>query len=168
MLLDAKTGFEFTKDGLIKVANAISKYPDSNKGSAVMELLYIAQDECGGWIPTAAMDEIAKILGISKMRVYEVANFYSMYNLAPVGKYVVNVCRTTPCWLCGSVDILATCKELLSIDLGETTEDGMFTLREVECLGACTEAPVVQVNNKYYEKMNKEKLHSLFEQLRME
>ena len=110
----------------------------------------------GGWIPRAAMDHIAEILLMAPMKVYEVATFYSMYNLAPVGKYLVQVCTTTPCWLCGSDEIVKTCKTHLGIGMGETTKDGKFTLVEVECLGACVNAPMAQINDDFYEDLTAE------------
>jgi NADH dehydrogenase (ubiquinone) flavoprotein 2 len=107
----------------------------------------------GGWIPRAAMDHIADVLGMAPIKVYEVASFYSMYNLAPVGKYLVQLCTTTPCQLCGSDDIVKACTSHLGTGLNETTPDGKFTLMEVECLGACVNAPMVQINDDYYEDL---------------
>ena len=107
----------------------------------------------GGWIPRAAMDHIAETLDMPAIKVYEVASFYSMYNMAPVGKYLVQLCTTTPCWLCGSDDIVNACTDHLGIGMNETTPDGKFTLMEVECLGACVNAPMVQINDDYYEDL---------------
>lgn len=157
--------FEFNKAFKKKVDEAISLYPKGKQQSAVMPLLDLAQRQVaeegakanpvyGGWIPRAAMDHIAELLDMPAIKVYEVASFYSMYNMAPVGKYLVQLCTTTPCWLCNSDEIVATCKKHLGIGLGETTPDGKFTLMEVECLGACVNAPMVQINDDYYEDLN--------------
>ena len=156
--------FEFTKAYKKKVDEAISLYPPGRQQSAVMPLLDLAQRQVGeegakadpvygGWIPRAAMDHIADLLDMPAIKVYEVASFYSMYNMAPVGKYLVQLCTTTPCWLCGSDDIVNACKDHLGIGMNETTPDGKFTLMEVECLGACVNAPMVQINDDYYEDL---------------
>ena len=156
--------FAFTKAFQKKVDEAISLYPKGRQQSAVMPMLDLAQRQVaeegakadpvyGGWIPRAAMDTIADMLDMPAIKVYEVASFYSMYNMAPVGKYLVQLCTTTPCWLCGSDDIVKTCKDHLGIGLGETTENGQFSLMEVECLGACVNAPMVQINDDYYEDL---------------
>ncbi len=156
--------FEFTKANQKRVAEIIALYPPGRQQSAVMPLLDLAQRQVaeegakaeppyGGWIPRAAMDHIAEVLGMAPIKVYEVATFYSMYNLAPVGKYLVQMCTTTPCQLCGSDDIVKTCTKHLGIGMNETTEDGKFTLMEVECLGACVNAPMVQINDDYYEDL---------------
>ncbi|XGA09098.1 MAG: NADH-quinone oxidoreductase subunit NuoE [Wolbachia endosymbiont of Xenopsylla cheopis] len=157
--------FKFNSQNKKKAEDTIKIYPEGKQASAVMSLLYLAQDQCGGWIPKSAMEYIADFLKIPHIQVYEVANFYTMYNLSPVGKYLIQVCRTTPCWLCGSEEILNTCKRVLKIDVGETTEDNLFTLKEVECLGACTAAPVVQINNDYYENLTPDKMEEIIEKL---
>lgn len=167
--------FEFTDQS--KVDEILSRYPEHAKKSAVMPLLDLAQRQVGeegmnaeppygGWIPRAAMDKIAEIIGQPKIKVYEVATFYSMYNLAPVGKHLVQVCTTTPCWLCGSADVAKACEEELDIHMGETTKDGKFTLIEVECLGACVNAPMVQINDDYYEDLSAESTKELLSALR--
>ncbi len=154
----------FDFDDQAAVDKIIAKYPKGRQKSAVMPLLDLAQRQMakkgakanppfGGWIPRAAMDKIAEIIGQPPVKVYEVATFYSMYNLAPVGKYLIQVCTTTPCWLCGSDEIVKTCKEQLGIEMGETTKDGKFTLVEVECLGACVNAPMAQINDDFYEDL---------------
>jgi NADH-quinone oxidoreductase subunit E len=159
-----------------QVEEIIARYP-KGKFSAVMPLLDLAQRQVGedganakppygGWIPRAAMDEIARILSMPPIKVYEVATFYSMYNLAPVGKYLVQVCSTTPCWLCGSDKIVKACEEKLGIHPGETTRDGMFTLVEVECLGACVNAPMVQINDDYYEDLTPERTGEILRALK--
>lgn len=147
-----------------KVQEILSRYPNGQQRSAIMPLLDLAQRQVGeegaraeppygGWIPRAAMDAIAQIVGQPPVRIYEVATFYSMYNLAPVGRYLVQFCTTTPCWLCGSTDILKAAEKHLGIHIGETTKDGLFTLIEVECLGACVNAPMIQINDDYYEDL---------------
>lgn len=160
-----------------KVAEIISRYPNGKQRSATMPLLDLAQRQVGedgavanppygGWIPRAAMDEIARILDIPPIKVYEVATFYSMYNLEPVGKYLVQMCTTTPCMLCGSGNIVKTCEDHLGIHTGETTADGMFTLVEVECLGACVNAPMVQINDDYFEDLTPESMKKLLSDLK--
>ncbi|MGZ9097971.1 MAG: NADH-quinone oxidoreductase subunit NuoE [Micavibrio sp.] len=158
------------------VEEIISRYPAGRQQSAVMPLLDLAQRQVGedgakasppygGWIPRAAMDEIAAILGMAKIKVYEVATFYSMYNLAPVGKYLVQVCSTSPCWLCGSDKIKKACETHLGIHAGETTKDGMFTVVEVECLGACVNAPMAQINDDFYEDLTAERTTEILQAL---
>ncbi len=147
------------------VQDVLSRYPEYGSKSAVMPLLDLAQRQVGltgpygpypvggGWIPRAAMDHIAEIIEQPPIKVYEVATFYSMYKLAPIGKYLVQVCGTTPCWLCGATDIIRACEEFTGVHMGETTADGLFTLEEVECLGACVNAPMMQINDDYYEDL---------------
>lgn len=143
--------FVFTAEMKAKADAHIAKYPAGRQQSAVMPLLDLAQRQNGGWLSKEALAHVADVLGMPVMRVYEVASFYTMYNLQPVGKNLVQVCTTTPCWLRGSGDVVAACEKHLGIAVGETTADGKFTLREVECLGACVNAPVVQVADDYYE-----------------
>ncbi|MDJ1257316.1 MAG: NADH-quinone oxidoreductase subunit NuoE [Candidatus Midichloria sp.] len=159
------TSFEFTKQNMKKVEEILKKYPNQNKRSAVMPLLHLAQEQNNNWVPKAAMDYIAKLLDLTPMQVYEVANFYTMYNKQPVGDNLIQVCRTTPCWLSGSNKITEICKKKLGIDIGETTNDKQFTLVEVECLGACVNAPVVQINNDYYEDLSPEKMDAVLESI---
>ena len=151
------------------VAEILARYPKGKERSATMPLLDLAQRQVGedglkanppygGWIPRAAMDEIANIVGQPPIRVYEVASFYSMYNLAPVGKYLVQACTTTPCWLRGSDAIVHACEKHLGLHMGETTKDGNFTLVEVECLGACVNAPMVQINDDFYEDLTADRM----------
>lgn len=165
--------FRFSAANARKAKEIIARYPSARARSAIMPLLYLAQDQIaqtgpygpypngGGWIPVAAMDEIARLVDQPPIKVYEVATFYTMYNLAPVGKYHIQVCGTTPCMLCGSEDILAICRETLGIGLGETTDDGLFSLIEVECLGACCNAPMVQINEAYYEDLTPNKMREI-------
>ncbi len=158
--------FKFTKDNTILVHDILKKYPSNQSGSAVMPLLDLAMRQCNGWIPEAAMKEVGNIINIPFIKVYEVATFYSMFNLKPVGKYFIQFCTTTPCWLKGSDELLEVCKRHLNIDLGETTNDGLFTLKEVECLGACVNAPMVQINDDYYEDLNNSTLIKLLDDLK--
>ncbi len=162
----SETKFAFTPDCLERAKAHIAKYPQGRQASAVMPLLDLAQRQNGGWISREAMAYIADMLDMAEIRVYEVATFYTMYNLQPVGKYLVQLCRTTPCWLCGASDLLATCKEELGIGIGETTEDGLFTLIEVECLGACVNAPMVQINDDYYEDLSPARIREILAMLR--
>ncbi|MES2729670.1 MAG: NAD(P)H-dependent oxidoreductase subunit E [Pseudomonadota bacterium] len=159
-----------------QVQAILARYPDDRARSGIMPLLDLAQRQVatvgakasppfGGWIPRAAMDDIARICGVDPIKVYEVATFYSMYNLAPVGKYLVQFCTTTPCWLCGSSKILAAAESHLGIHMGQTTPDNMFTLIEVECLGACVNGPMIQVNDDYYEDLTPENIVILLDDL---
>ena len=140
--------FDFSAENM-RVAEAhIAKYPPGRQASAVLPLLDLAQRQCGGWLPRAAMDRVAQILAMPPIRVYEVASFYTMLNLRPVGRYLLQACTTTPCWLRGSDDVVAACERKLGIVMGGSTADGLFTLVEVECLGACVNAPILQVNDR--------------------
>jgi NADH-quinone oxidoreductase subunit E len=159
--------FEFTAENKVKAEGVIAKYPAGRQASAVLPLLDMAQRQHEGWLPKAAMDYVASILGMAPIRVYEVASFYTMFNLAPVGRFHLQVCTTTPCWLRGSDAVLGACRRTLGIEVGQTTEDGLFTLSEVECLGACVNAPVIQVSNgEYYEDLNEETTIQLLEKLK--
>lgn len=159
--------FKFSQSNKKKVEQILDKYPKSGKHSAVMPLLWLVQEQDkSNHIPKSAMDHIAEILEMPPMKVYEVATFYTMYNKKPVGKHLIQVCRTTPCWLRGSDSITDACKKHLNIEIGETTEDGMFTLMEVECLGACVNAPMIQVNNDYYEDLDANSMIELLEKLK--
>ena len=168
--------FEFTKANQKKVQELIALYPAGRQQSAVMPLLDLAQRQVaeegakaeppyGGWIPRAAMDHIAEILDMAPIKVYEVASFYSMYNMAPVGKYLVQLCTTTPCMLCGSDDIVKACTDHLGVGMNETTSDGKFSLMEVECLGACVNAPMVQINDDYYEDLTVQSMKEVLDLL---
>ena len=154
--MDQPESFELTAPNRAAADAVIAKYPEGRGQSAVLPLLDIAQRQAGGWLPRAAVIHVAQILGMAEIRVWEVATFYTMYNLEPVGRTCVNVCTTTPCWLRGSDDIVAACEEELGIKLGETSEDGDFTLREVECLGACVNAPMAQIGDDFYEDLTPE------------
>ena len=158
--------FEFTKENLSKAQKIVAKYPKGKQQSAVMPLLDLAQRQNDNWIPIAAMEVIGNMLDMPFIRVYEVASFYTMYNKQPVGKHLIQVCRTTPCWLRGSDEVTNACKKKLGIDVGETSKDGMFTLVEVECLGACVNAPLVQINDDYYEDLDAKSMAQLIEDLK--
>lgn len=146
------TPFEFTPENLKRVETIVANYPEGHKAAAVIPVLDLAQRQ-HGWLPISAMNKVADMLGMAQMRVYEVATFYTMFNREPVGKYHIQICTTTPCMLRDSDSILNTIKKSLNIGVGEMTEDGMFTLSEVECLGACVNAPMVQINDMYFEDL---------------
>lgn len=159
--------FKFSPENMKKVESFIAKYPKGRQASAVMPLLDIAQRQHDNWIPEAAMAEIARILDMPKIKVYEVATFYTMYNLAPRGKHHLQFCTTTPCWLRGSADVVGACEKHLGIKLGETTPDGEFTITDVECLGACVNAPVVQRNgDEFYEDLTPENIVKVIDDLK--
>ena len=157
--------FEFTPENLDRAKAHIVKYPPGRQASAVLPLLWIAQEQHGGWLPHAAMDHVARILEMAPIRVYEVATFYTMFNLRPVGRYLLQACTTTPCWLRGSDAVVQACRSKLGIDVGGTTADGLFTLVEVECLGACVNAPILQVNDDFYEDLNAPATEALLDAL---
>jgi NADH-quinone oxidoreductase E subunit len=146
--------FEFSPENKKKLKDIFAKYPEGRKASAVMPLLDLAQRQNDGWLPRAAMDHVGELVGLPPIRVYEVATFYTMYNLAPIGKNHLQVCTNLPCWLRGSDQVMSACKKKLDIELGETTADGKFTLSEMECLGACVNAPMMQINDDYYEDLD--------------
>ncbi len=156
----------FSERNKAKASEIIARYPEAKRKSAMLPLLHIAQDQNNGWLSVEAMDLVAEILQLKPIEVYEVATFYSMYNLKPVGKYVFEVCQTGPCMLNGSDGIIEYIKQKLSIDKGETTEDGMFTLKTVECLGACGYAPMMQLGKVYKEHLTKEKVDSIIDECR--
>ena len=159
--------FEFSPASLEAAKAEIAKYPEDRQQSAVMPLLDIAQRQHDGWLPRVAMDYIADFLDMPKITVYEVASFYTMYNLAPIGKHHVQVCTNLPCWLRGSDDVVSACKNVLGVDFGETTEDGMFTLSEVECLGACVNAPMIQIGDDYYEDLDAAAAETILTEIRV-
>ncbi len=154
----------FSKDKLDQVAEIISHYPEGKQKSALLPVLHIAQNEFGGWLDVPVMDYVASLLKLEPIEVYEVASFYSMYNLKPVGKHVFEVCQTGPCMLNGSDDIIDYIKQKLNIGVGETTTDGLFTLKTVECLGACGYAPMMQLGKTYREHLTKEKVDAIVEE----
>ena len=158
--------FSFNKDNLQKAQEIISHYPDGKQRSAVLPLLNLAQRQIGGWLPQIAIEYVAKFLDLPFIRVYEVATFYTMFNLKPVGKYHIQICGTTPCWLRGSDEITKVCHNELGIGLKEVTPDKQFSLVEVECLGACVNAPVVQINDDYFEDLTPELMTELLNKLK--
>lgn len=149
-----------------EVRKIIARYPEGKQKSALIPLLHLAQDEFGGWLDVPVMDYVASILDLQPIEVYEVATFYTMFHMKPVGKYVLDVCQTGPCMLRGSDEIIDHIKERLDIQVGETTADGLFTLRTVECLGACGYGPMLQLGKFYKENLTKEKVDALLEELR--
>jgi NADH-quinone oxidoreductase subunit E len=159
--------FEFTAENQERARWYIAKFPPGRQQSAVLPLLHLAQRQHDGWLPRAAMDHVAHLLGMAPIRVYEVATFYTMFNLRPVGRYLLQACTTTPCWLRGSDEVVAACEKKLGIGMGGTSADGLFTLVEVECLGACVNAPILQVNNEdFYEDLDGPKTEALLDALR--
>jgi len=158
--------FDFTPENRERAKAHIAKYPAGRQASAVLPLLDLAQRQHGGWLPRAAMDRVAELLGMAPIRVYEVATFYTMLNLRPVGRYLLQACTTTPCWLRGSEQVVSVCEEKLGISVGGTTPDGLFTLVEVECLGACVNAPILQVNDDFYEDLDGPATEALLDALR--
>jgi NADH-quinone oxidoreductase E subunit len=158
--------FAFTAENLELAKKHIAKYPAGRQQSAVMPLLDIAQRQHDNWVPQAAIKVIAEMLGMPVIRVLEVASFYTMYNLAPVGTHFVQVCTTTPCWLRGSDQVLSACKKHLGVGPGETTPDGKFTVIEVECLGACVNAPMLQLGDDFYEDLTEESTGRILEALK--
>ena len=147
--------FEFNQENLELAKNILKKYPEGRKKSAVMPLLYLAQNQNNSWLPLAALKYVGNFLSMPYINVYEIATFYTMYNLAPVGKYFVQVCTTSPCQLRGANEIVKVCQEKISKDQGVLSENGKCSWTEVECLGACVNAPMIQVNNDYYEDLDK-------------
>lgn len=157
---------KFSDDKMKEVQAIIARYPEGKQKSALIPLLHLAQQEFGGWLSAETMDYVASILSIEPIEVYEVATFYSMYNLQPVGKHVFEVCQTGPCMLRGSDDIIKYIKDTLHIGVGETTTDGLFTLKTVECLGACGYAPMMQLGKHYREHLTKEKVDQIIAECR--
>lgn len=157
---------QFSEEKLNKVSEIIQRYPKGKQKSALLPILHLAQDAFGGWLDTPVMDYVASLLTIEPIEVYEVASFYSMYNLKPVGKYLFEVCQTGPCMINGSDDIIGYIKTKLNIGVGETTSDGLFTLKTVECLGACGYAPMMQLGKTYREHLTKEKVDAIVEECR--
>lgn len=156
--------FEFTPESLKRIEAIISNYPEAHKAAAVIPVLDLAQRQ-HGWLPISAMNRTAELLDMAKMRVYEVATFYTMFNRSPVGRYHVLVCTTTPCMLCGSTAIVDTIRSKLGIEVGETTKDGLFSLGEVECLGACVNAPMITINDNYYEDLTTKDMEFILDEL---
>jgi NADH-quinone oxidoreductase subunit E len=157
--------FALTPENLAWAKRQIEKYPQGRQASAVLPILWRAQEQAGGWLPEPALRTVADMLGLAYIRVYEIATFYTMFNLAPVGRYYVQVCGTTPCWLRGADAIKATCRKLIG-EPGHVTPDGLFSWTEVECLGACVNAPMAQINKDYYEDLTPENFARVLKDLK--
>jgi len=157
--------FEFTSENLEKAKNEIKKYPKKRKASAVLALLYLVQNQNDNWIPLAAIRYVAKILDMAYIKVYEVVTFYSMFNLSPVGKYFVQVCTTTPCMIRGAKIITDVCKKYISDEQNKLSENKICSWTEVECLGACVNAPMIQINKDYFEDLNESKTEEIIQKL---
>lgn len=162
------TEIKFKDDILTLVNKIIKRYPDGKQKSALLPVLHLAQSEFDGWLSPEVMDYVASLLTIKPIEVYEVATFYSMFNLKPVGKNLLEVCRTGPCWLRGAEDMVAHIEKQLGIKVGETSADGNFTLKTVECLGSCGSAPMLQCGAGYYENLTEEKIDLLIERLKLQ
>ncbi|CAD6199040.1 unnamed protein product [Caenorhabditis auriculariae] len=159
------TKFKFSEDNEKRIKAILANYPEGHKVAALIPLLDLAQRQ-HGWLPITAMHEVARILEVPRMRAYEVATFYTMFNRQPVGKYFLQVCATTPCMLRGAETITETIEKKLGIHAGESTADGLFTLAEVECLGACVNAPMVQINDDYYEDLTPKDMEKIIDELK--
>ena len=158
--------FEWSKNNFNKIINILKKYPSNKIQSAVIPLLDLAQRQNNGWLSKNSMEKVAETLSMSYIRVLEVATFYSMFNLEPIGKNFVQICRTTPCWLRGSDKLSKVAQEVCNTKLGGTSEDNKFTVVEVECLGACCNAPMIQINDDYYEDLNEDNFRKLLIELK--
>ncbi len=159
---------KFKDDTLALAKKMMTRYPEGKHKSALLPILHLAQAEFDGWLSPEVMDYVASILNIKPIEVYEVASFYSMYNLKPVGKCLLEVCHTAPCWLRGADELVDHLEKKLGIKVGETTADGMFTLKRVECLGSCGTAPMLQCGADYHENLSNEKADALIEKLKSE
>jgi NADH-quinone oxidoreductase subunit E len=157
---------QFSDEILKKLEKIINRYPEGRQKSAMLPILHIAQEELGGYLSVDVMDYVASILKVQPIEVYEVATFYSQYYLDAVGKYVIEVCHTGPCAVCGGETISEYLQAKLNIKVGETTKDGLFTLKEVECLGACGSAPVMQINTEFYENLTENGINLLLEEMK--
>ncbi len=158
--------YKFSDETLTTAQRIIKRYPEGKQKSALIPLLHLAQAEFDGWLSPKAMDYVASLLQIQPIEAYEVASFYSMFNLKPVGKCVLEVCRTSSCWLMGAEDVVRHIEKKLHIKEGETSSDGMFTLKTVECLGSCGTAPMLQCGGDYYENLTMEKVDTLLEKMK--
>ena len=158
--------FAFSEPNLEEARRVVARYPAGRQASAVLPLLHLAQRQHGGWLPRAALDYVADYLSMPRIRVYEVASFYDLYNTHPVGPVQVRACTTTPCWLCGSDEVVRACREVLGCDIGHSSDDGRFFLREFECLGACANAPVLWIDDDFYEDLDYERTRSILEALK--
>jgi NADH-quinone oxidoreductase subunit E len=165
------THFDFDAESNAQIERIVARYPAGKQASAVIPLLYVAQKQMGrqtgsAWVPRVAMDVIGARLGMPPIRVYEVATFYFMFNMKPIGRFHLQLCGTTPCMLRGSDDVLRACHDAAHVKVGQTSGDGLFTLTEVECLGACVNAPVLQVDDDYYEDLDYDRTVALIEALK--
>ena len=168
---DQPAEFVFDGESEAEIALALVRYPEAKRASAVMPLLHVAQRQMGratgsAWVPKVAMDVVAQRLGMAPIRVYEVASFYYMYNLKPMGRFHLQLCGTTPCWLRGSEEVRRACRDAGGVSVGQTSADGLFTMTEVECIGACVNAPVLQVDEDYYEDLDYGRTVKLIEALK--
>lgn len=161
-----KGEFSFNKENLKTAREIVAKYPKGRQKSAMLPLLDLAQKQNDGWLSIAVIEYVANYISEPFMRAYEVATFYTMYNIKPVGKYHIQVCGTTPCWLRGADDIMKSCEKHTKTRCGETSKDNMFTISEVECLGACVNAPVIQINDDYYEDLDSKKIGDIIKKLK--
>jgi NADH-quinone oxidoreductase subunit E len=160
------TTFTFNKANLLKAKEIIAKYPAGRQRSAILPLLEMAQRQNNNWLSKESIEYVADMIQIPHIRAYEVVTFYTMFNTKPVGKYHLQVCGTTPCWLRGAADVMNTCEKHLKIKCGETTKDGLFTLSEVECLGACVDAPIVQINDDFFENVTPDTIKKKLDELK--
>jgi NADH-quinone oxidoreductase subunit E len=165
---DKRKSVRFSDQAMATIQKIIGRYPEGKQKSALLPVLHVAQAESDGWLSPEVMDYVAEILGIQSIEVFEVASFYSMYNLKPVGKCILEVCRTSSCWTRGAEDIVEYIGKKLNIGEGETTSDGMFTLKTVECLGSCGTAPMLQCGAEYHENLSEERVDRLIERYRQE
>lgn len=159
---------KFNDEAQKKVQEILAQYPNDKSKSALLPLLHLAQAEFDGWLSPETMDYIASILNIQAIEVYEVATFYSMFNLKPVANYLIEICQTSSCWMCGAEDVVAYLENKLGVKVGEITSDGMFQIKLAECLGSCGTAPMFQIGDKYYENLTFEKIDVILEELRKE
>ncbi len=159
-------GFAFTPENEAEARRIVAKYPAGRQASAILDVLRLAQDQVGGWLPPPVVSYVARFLDMPEIRAYEVATFYDMYNTVPVGRTQIRVCTTTPCWLCGSDAVVAACEGALGIKVGDSTPDGRFYLREFECLGACANAPMMWIDDDYYEDLDAESTTAIIEALK--
>ncbi|MDO9503433.1 NAD(P)H-dependent oxidoreductase subunit E [Falsiroseomonas sp.] len=171
MSFEQPTHFAFDESSEAEIGKILAKYPEAKKASGVIPLLYVVQRQMGrstgsAWVPKVAMDVIAARLGMAPIRVYEVATFYFMFNMKPIGRHHLQLCGTTPCMLRGSDDVMRACHDAAHVQVGQTSADGLFTLTEVECLGACVNAPVLQVDDDYFEDLDYDRTVALIEALK--
>lgn len=158
--------FVFNEENNKLAKQILTKYPPMRKKSAILPLLHLAQKQNDGWLSTTALEHVGNYLDLSYVKVYEVASFYSMFNLKPIGKYHIQVCGTTPCMLCGSKEIVSTLEKTLDIAMGQVSEDGMFSLIEVECVGGCIKAPIIQINDEQYENITPSQVEEIIQKLK--